>query len=84
MAHSPRPIQTYIRRLAAKAVFSDATGQEYLTDVSEASKKKLFELELGAIRKHGDIDLPARTFLCVEKTSKSTHLYCVGFRVKTL
>jgi hypothetical protein len=84
MANSPRPIVTYVRRLASKAVFSDPSGREFLGDVPEGTKKKLFELEVAAIQKYGDIDLPAKTFLCTDKTSKASHLYCAGFRVKSL
>jgi hypothetical protein len=86
MNGSRRPIVQMFRRLCVKLSL-------YNTTLSEKNFKKVFlpetderiyKLQLEAMRRHGEINLPANLPLTVVKTRASTSLSCSGFFLSTL
>jgi hypothetical protein len=86
MNGSRRPIVQMFRRLCVKLSLYD-------TSLSEKNFKKVFlpetderiyELQLEAMRRYGDINLPANFPLTVVSTKASRSLSCSGFFLSTL
>jgi hypothetical protein len=86
MNGSRRPIIQMFRRLCVKLALYDPnlSLRDYQTVFLPETDERVHQLELEAMRRHGEIELAPNLPLTLIKTTKSKSLVCAGFNLSTL
>jgi hypothetical protein len=86
MNGSHRPIVQMFNRLCVRSKVYNPHMMEYDHEevVRPDSDERSYQLLLEAMRRHGDVDLPANIPLTVKHTRLSSSLVCSGFTLTTL